>query len=81
MPVVVLQIGCASVKKPVTPSVPQYMYMVLYGKFRAYPLASLLDPEKDVNAASIIGSMCLSPDDFEAREKYIMELEAYSGLR
>ena len=55
--------------------------MVLYGKFRAYPLASLLDPEKDVNAASIIGSMCLSPDDFEAREKYIMELEAYSGVR
>ena len=73
--------GCASVKKPVTPTKPQYMYLVLYGKFRAYPLANLLDPEKDVSASSIIGSMCLSPDDFEAREKYIMELEAYSGVK
>lgn len=81
MPVVMLLTGCASVKKPLPLDKPKYMYMVLYGKFRAYPLASLLDPEKDVSAASILGSMCLSPDDFEAREKYIMELEAYSGVR
>lgn len=81
LPAVMSLIGCASVKKPVTPNPPKYMYMALYGKFRAYPVANILDQEKDVTSASLVGAMCLELDDFEAKEKYIMELEAYSGVR
>lgn len=81
MPAAMLLSGCATVGRPPAPTKPQYVYMVLHGgKFRAYPIASALDPEVDVDASKLIGAMCLKPDDWGEQEAYILELEAFAGI-
>lgn len=70
--------ACAAVSKP-KPYTPQYIVMVLYGgKFRAYPVADSGFKEKELDITKVVGSMCLSPDDWAAREKYILDLEAFA---
>lgn len=57
---------------------PRYVYMVLYGgKLHGYPYALPTDPEISINLSDIVGGMCLPIRDWEAREKDIMEIEAY----
>lgn len=69
--------GCAAAKKP-TPYTPQYIYMILYGgKFRGYPVANSGFKEKEVETSEVVGGMCLTPDEWAAREKYILELESF----
>lgn len=77
MPAVLLSIGCANLKRP-TPYVPPNIYMILYDeKLMRYPWGDLKAPEQTVKATSIIGGMCLPIEEWEAREKYILELEAF----
>lgn len=58
---------------------PENVYMVLYGaKFRRYQVTKSGAPEKEVETSEIVGGMCLTPDMWEAREKYILDLEAFA---
>lgn len=71
-----LSAGCATSKPK--PYQPKYIYMVLVGgKLRGYPYAIPTDPEVTINTSDIVGGMCLPIKDWEAREKYIIELEDY----
>lgn len=70
--------GCATTKKPKAYT-PQYFYMVLYGgKFRGYPWANSGLKEIEVETSAVVGGMCLTPDDWEKRNSYILDLEAYA---
>lgn len=74
----VLSIGCASPRKP-EPYKPQYIYMVLYGgKFRGYPYANSGFKEIEVETSKVVGGMCLTPDEWAEREKYILDLESFA---
>lgn len=74
-----LLIGCATSKRP-PPYAPRYIYMVLYGgKFRGYPFAKNAGAKEiEVETSQVVGGMCLTPDDWELREKYILDLEAFA---
>lgn len=54
--------------------------MVLYGgTFRGYPAQTNSGlKEIEVETSKIVGGMCLPIDDWEARTKYILDLEAYA---
>lgn len=34
--------------------------------------------EIEVETSRVVGGMCFTPDDFEAREKYILDLESFT---
>lgn len=58
---------------------PENVYMVLYGsKFRRYQVTKSGAPEKEVETSEIVGGMCLTPDAWAEREKYILDLEAFA---
>lgn len=70
--------ACASSKKP-APYKPHYIYMVLYGgKFRGYPARDSGAKEIEISTSEIVGGMCLPIDDWELRQQYILDLEAYA---
>lgn len=76
-----LPTGCATIKKPAKVT-PQNVYMVLYGgTFRRYPVKDSRGKEQEVETSEIVGGMCLTPDDWAEREKYILELEAFSEAK
>jgi hypothetical protein len=68
--------GCAT-NKPKAPEI-RYTFMILpKGKLRGFPLISPVDPELDAKNEDLAGGMCLKLSDWEAREQYIMDLEAH----
>lgn len=71
--------GCASHNRP-APYIPRHVYMVLYGgTFRGYPWANNSGAKEiEVQTSQIVGGMCLLPDDWELRQQYILDLEAYA---
>lgn len=70
--------GCATVNKPAPPAI-KYQYMILpKGKLQGYPIAMPVDPEVQVKNEELLGGMCLPIRDWEARENYILELEAFA---
>lgn len=70
--------GCATTKRP-KPYIPQYFYMVLYGgEFQGYPWANSGNKEKRIPTSEIVGGMCLPVDDWEKRNSYILDLEAFA---
>lgn len=52
--------------------------MVLFNSLlHGYPVAVPTDPERLIRTDEIIGGMCLTLDEWKAREKYILDLENY----
>lgn len=75
-----LLLSACATSNPPDKYTPQFVYMVLYGaKFRRYPLANSGAKEKEVDTSEIVGGMCLSPDEWAARERYVLDLEAFKG--
>lgn len=75
---VLLSTACATSRPPEKVK-PQYIYMILYGgELIGYPYANSGQPEKRIKSTEIVGGMCLPLTDWEAREKYIIDLEAFA---
>jgi hypothetical protein len=78
LPAALLLTACATTKRP-KPYTPEYFYMVLYGgTFRGYPWGNSGAKEKEIETSEIVGGLCLTPDDWEKRTNYILDLEAYA---
>lgn len=66
--------ACAAPSKPQEPS--RKVYMIEFGgTARAYLLNSNIPANEVIPVSKLVGGMCFQPDEWQAHELYIHELE------